>query len=52
MGVESIGAKMPHLLHAPYSVAMIVAALNFVLIFTVAALAFRMLRERNLRTNG
>lgn len=52
MGVELIGAKVPHLLHAPYSVAMIVDALNFVLIFTVAVLAFWMLRERDLRTNG
>ncbi|MGW1722429.1 hypothetical protein ACWCQK_05750 [Streptomyces sp. NPDC002306] len=52
MGVELIGAKVPHLLHAPYSVAMIVDALNFVLIFTVAALAFWMLRKRGLRTLG
>ncbi|MFF3057172.1 hypothetical protein [Streptomyces sp. NPDC057909] len=52
MGMELIGAKVPHLLHAPYPVVMIVDALNFALIVTVAVLAFRMLRGRGLRTLG
>ncbi|MBV1949627.1 hypothetical protein [Streptomyces sp. BV129] len=47
MGAEMIGAKVPGLLHAPHPVLMIVAALNFALMFTVALLAFWMLWRRS-----
>lgn len=52
MGVNLIGAKVPSLLHTPYPVTMTVDALNFVLICTVALLAFRMLRKRGLHNLG
>jgi hypothetical protein len=52
MGMELIGAKVPHLLHAPHPVVIVVDALNLALIVTVAVLVFRMLRGRGLRTLG